>query len=159
MTLTAPLSAVRVLQSGKFKCGSPPTCSAASCAASDVVSAVPAAPVAPTIRLRLPPSTPFLPVDPAANRTYYLPYGEPAPFSLLPCPSGGTPLSAGCAAVAADPVDGDLTASISFSDTSPCNASNACSQCSATSVSTGHCPPGIYLFQWVDQWSTNASMR
>ena len=46
-----------------------------------------------------------------AVMTVTLPYGRPAPYSLLPCGSVAAALS-GCGAVAADATDGDLSASI-----------------------------------------------
>jgi hypothetical protein len=89
-----------------LQCGSPPVCQAVACETQAAIDALTAPPpnTPPHVLLWLPPSTPYLPVDPGASRTYYLPFGQPAPLNLMPCDKGGAKNrnATGCAATARD---------------------------------------------------------
>lgn len=87
----------------------------------------------------------------SANKTIYLAYGERAPLSLAPCLSASSVV--GCAAVAMDDADGDLTANITAVDVTRCTprpvnevvpvtSLTDCIRCSPADATIGTCLPG-----------------
>ncbi|GFR51054.1 hypothetical protein Agub_g13376 [Astrephomene gubernaculifera] len=87
-----------------------------------------------------------------------LPYGKPAPYSLLPCSDVHSLV--GCGALAVDATDGDISATVlvspecpavepSDNSTSDRSAStDSCAKCSAWALSTGVCAPGVYALRY-----------
>ncbi|KAG2452521.1 hypothetical protein HYH02_002759 [Chlamydomonas schloesseri] len=79
------------------------------------------------------------------DQSLFLTYGTAAPVSLAPCVSFA---DTGCAAVANDTTDGDLTRDITVTVAARCPSGVTCVACSVAALTTGTCLPGRYLVRY-----------